>query len=76
MNHQLLYATGMTDEHGSAATCLGMVNSGFPEVIAAERLNEGVVIKFADGQCGFYSSAFLFSKLSECEQLDEADVEW
>ncbi len=53
-----------------------MVSSEVPEVIAAERLNEGVVIKFSGGQCGFYSSAFLFSKLKECEQLDEAEVEW
>lgn len=70
------YATVMTDEHGPAATCLGMVNSKVPDVIAAERLNEGVVIKFANGHCGFYSSAFLFSKLGESEQLDEAEVEW
>ena len=53
-----------------------MVISDAPRITAAERLNEGLVIKFEDGQCAFYSDALLFSKLPECEQLEEAETEW
>lgn len=60
----------------SLVSCLDMVTADAPRIVAAERLNTGLVIKFEDGQCAFYSCAFLFSKLPECEQLREADIEW
>lgn len=53
------------------------MNGSFtPQLIAAERLSDGVVIKFENGQAGFFSSAYLFSKLSESKEMDEAAVEW
>ena len=66
----------MTDRPRGIKPCLRMVTPGVPQIVAADRLNEGLVIKFDDGQCAFFSSAFLFSKLSECEELNEADIEW
>ena len=45
-------------------------------IVAAERLIGGVLVKFADGQCGFYSEAYLFSKLIEVEQLNEQKAQW
>lgn len=53
-----------------------MVVPKIPIIVSAERLNNGIVIKFDNGQCGFYASSFLFSKLSECEELNENDTEW
>lgn len=47
-----------------------------PNIISAERLQSGIVIKFDNGQCGFYASSYLFSKLPECEELNETDTEW
>lgn len=70
------YATGMTDQYGTGVPSLDMVISEVPNIVAAERLNDSIVIKFDNGQCGLYPSAFLYSKLSECEQLDESKVDW
>ena len=53
-----------------------MVTSDVPRIIAADRLHTGLVIKFENGQCAFFSSSFLFSKLPECQQLTEAETEW
>jgi len=50
--------------------------SSAPRIAAANRLNDGLVIKFDTGECGYYSDAFLFSKLPECERLNEEDNEW
>lgn len=50
--------------------------SPVPRILAADRLNEGLVIRFENGQCAFYSTLFLFSKLPECEELKETDLEW
>ncbi len=66
----------MTDNKCPTRSSLDMVISGVPRIITAERLNTGLVIRFEDGQCAFYSSAFLFSKLPECKQLREEDIEW
>lgn len=51
-------------------------SSSTPRIAIANRVNDGLVIKFDDGQCGFYSDAYLFSKLPECEALNEEDTEW
>ena len=53
-----------------------MVVPEVPKIVSAERLNNGIVIKFDNGQCGFYTNSFLFSKLPECEELNEAETEW
>ena len=53
-----------------------MLTSETPQIVAAERLNKGLVIKFDNGRCGFYSSALLFSKILESDELDEADIAW
>ena len=66
----------MTDRELAAHSSLDMVIPDVPRIIAAERLNAGLVIKFENGRCAFYSCAFLFSKLSECKELSEADIEW
>lgn len=66
----------MTDACTDVAASLVMDVPSNPSIIAAERLNEGVVLKFDNGKCGFYSSSLLFSLWSECEELNEADVEW
>lgn len=66
----------MTDIDHDAASCSDMIVTEAPRIISAERLNSGVVIRFANGQCGFYPNSFLFAKLPECEELNEADVEW
>ena len=66
----------MTDAQDDAASSLTMVLDEVPNIVSAERLNSGIVIRFDDGQCAFYSSILLFSKLPECEKLNEADVEW
>lgn len=55
---------------------LDMVGSDTPRIVQADRLDEGLVIQFENGQCAFYSGAYLFSKLPECEELNEADTEW
>lgn len=47
-----------------------------PTISAAERLSDGLVIKFQNGQCGLFSAAYLFSKLSDCESLNEDHIEW
>jgi hypothetical protein len=47
-----------------------------PRIVAADRLADGLVLRFGDGQIGFFSDAYLFSKLSESEHLREGDVEW
>ena len=39
-------------------------------------MNDGIVIRFDDGKCAFYSSAILYGALSQCEELDELDFYW
>ena len=70
------YARQVTDFGFATMSSYGMHNAEAPHIIAAERLNEGLVIKFADGQCAFYSQNILFWQLSLAEHLDEAAAEW
>lgn len=58
------------------ASLLIMALPEVPIIISAERLNKGIVIRFMDGHCGFYSATLLFAKFAECEKLDEAEIEW
>ena len=47
-----------------------------PRIIAADQLNDGLVIKFDNGQCGFYSDAYLFSMLGGSQVQNETLVKW
>ena len=47
-----------------------------PRIIAADRLNDGLVIKFNNGQCGFYSDAYLFSMLGGSQVQNDTLVKW
>lgn len=47
-----------------------------PHIIAVERLNDGVVIKFDDGTCGFYPEALLYEVFPKAEPMDESYVAW
>jgi hypothetical protein len=43
-----------------------------PRVVAAERLDGGLLLAFDDDVCAFYSAALLRSALPGAEALDEA----
>jgi hypothetical protein len=45
-------------------------------ILVVERLHSGIVVKFEDETCAFYSAALLRSMLFEAEPLDESRVEW
>ncbi len=66
----------MTDADPADGRSLDMAIYDVPELTHADRLDKGIVIKFSDGKCGFYSNDFLYSKLPESELLDETDVAW
>jgi len=46
------------------------------QVVAAERLNGGLVIKFNDGKCAFYPASMLHAMFSQAEELDETHTAW
>ena len=45
-------------------------------ILAAERLNDGILIKFADGNCAFYPAALLHAMLPQAEAQDENKKAW
>lgn len=45
-------------------------------IVVAERLNEGLVVKFVDGKCAFYSAALLYTLLPQAQELDETVTHW
>ena len=45
-------------------------------IVNVDRMNDGIIVKFDNGRCAFYSCAFLYAKLSESEELDEVDLQW
>ena len=47
-----------------------------PQIIAVERLNTGIVVKFADSNCFFYSQELLQRMQPQAEPLDESNVTW
>lgn len=71
-----LYATRVTDGNARLARSLSMVDSEDPRILAADRMNDGVVISFSNGKCAFYSCAVLMAVLSQCKALDETHTEW
>ena len=42
-------------------------------VIAADRLEDSVILTFEDGRCGIYSSHLLYSMLPSARELYESD---
>ena len=45
-------------------------------IVTAERLSDGLVVKFQDGRCAFYSAVLLSAIFADAEELDEAAVAW
>ena len=39
-------------------------------------MNDGIIIKFDDNECAFYSCELLYAMLPQSEELDEADLHW
>ena len=46
------------------------------QIVNADRMSGGMIIKFDDGRCAFYSSALLYETLPKCEELNESDLIW
>ena len=47
-----------------------------PSISAADILNDGLVLKFDDGRCAFYSCQLLYDTLPWADEMDEADLAW
>ena len=47
-----------------------------PRIISAERLESGIVIKFEDGRCAFFSNKLLHDALPKAKELDESVIAW
>ena len=45
-------------------------------IVSVERLNDGVVMKFADGTCVFYSTVLLRDTIPRPELQDETKAAW
>ena len=45
-------------------------------IVNTDRMNDGIVIKFDDGRCAFFSCALLYATLPKCEPLDETIATW
>ena len=43
------------------------------KVVAADRLNNSVIITFSDGRCGVYSSQLLYTMLGSARELHDPD---
>jgi hypothetical protein len=50
-----------------------MRDNGEPEIVATERLDNGVVVTFRDGRSVFYSAALLHDISARAE--DQTDIE-
>lgn len=50
-----------------------MTDTELRQIVNVDRLNNGIVLKFADGQCVFFSTAYLYARIAEGEPLDEAE---
>jgi hypothetical protein len=45
-------------------------------IMATERLNDGVIIRFEDGRCVFYSASLLYKTIPEAQEQDEDRPDW
>ena len=44
-----------------------MANAIAPSIVEAQRMEEGVIVTFTNGQSAIYSSSLLYSMLSQAE---------
>ncbi len=54
----------------------GMDRIAMPEIVAAERLSDGVLVKFADGTCVFYPASLLHELIPQAELQNEKVLLW
>lgn len=47
-----------------------------PAIVATERLKDGIVVRFSDGKCVFYSTVLLYRSIKQAEMKDETEVVW
>ena len=47
-----------------------------PAIVAAERLKDGIMVRFSDGKCVFYSTALLYRSINMAELHNETEVVW
>lgn len=45
-------------------------------IVNADRMNDGLIIRFNDGRCAFYSCEVLYATLAKCEELNDKEVFW
>lgn len=53
-----------------------MENAASHRILFADRLNNGLVLKFEDGRCAFYEAVLLYSMLPLAFELDETELSW
>jgi hypothetical protein len=51
-----------------------MENRSDRHILAAERLNVGVVITFDNGESAIYSAALLYSMFPQAQRVDESEL--
>lgn len=54
----------------------GVTVQAIPEIVAVDRLSGGIVVRFADGSCFFYSASLLYATAPKAELLHENAVAW
>ena len=47
-----------------------------PEIVAVERLSDGILVKFNDGRCVFYPVSLLHELIPQAELQNEKDLLW
>lgn len=59
-----------------AERLLSMAVTNARRIVIADRMNDGVVIKFDDGKCAFYPCTLLYATFAKCEELNEKELQW
>jgi hypothetical protein len=70
------YARSATDRLSRTVHAENMKAIAVPGITAADRLKQGLVLKFADGKCAFYPAALLYSVISKAKLQDDSLVVW
>ena len=47
-----------------------------PVLLAVERLNDGVIVRFDDGICVFFPTALLYTLSPQARAMDETETVW
>ncbi len=47
-----------------------------PSISLVDLLNNGLVLKFDDGRCAFFSCQLLYDTLPWADELDESNLAW